>query len=115
MIAFKALLVAGLLLVTIAYLTRGRSAGRDRALVLVLFSGLAVAVVFPEITSWLAKRLGVGRGADLAFYLGFLLLFFLVGIQRARLQRQDRTITTLVRELAILKAKQPERRDEPPA
>jgi hypothetical protein len=116
MIAFKALVIAGLLSVTTVYLTRGRSLWRDRLLVLLMFAFLVVAVVFPNTTEFLARHLGVGRGVDLAFYVGFLLLFFLVGMQRARLRTQERTITTIVRELAILKARKPDprqRRDEP--
>jgi hypothetical protein len=107
MIAFKAVVIAGLVAVTGVYLTRGRSLWRDRFLVLFLFVCLVVAVVFPATTAVLADYVGVGRGVDLAFYVGFLLLFFLVGIQRARLRMQERTLSTIVRELAILRAKPP--------
>jgi hypothetical protein len=104
MILFKALLIAGVVLVALLYLARGRSPWRDRFVVVVLMSGLVVAVLVPDVTSVVAQHLGVGRGVDLAFYVGFLLLFFLVAMQRARIREQDRTITTIVREIALLRA-----------
>ena len=70
MILFKVLLIGGLTGVALLYLTRGRSPWRDRFVVLVLMSGLVVAVLVPRITSLIAERLGVGRGVDLAFYVG---------------------------------------------
>lgn len=105
MTAFKALAIAGLAVAATIYITRGRSPRRDRVVVLVLVAGLVVAVLVPHVTSIVAHHLGVGRGVDLAFYVGFLLLFFLVGMQRARLREQDRTITEIVRELALLRAR----------
>jgi len=108
MILFKVLLIAGVTAIALLYLARGRSPWRDRVVVLVLMSGLVVAVLLPDVTSVVAEHLGVGRGVDLAFYVGFLLLFFLVAMQRARIREQDRTITTIIRELALLRARRPD-------
>ena len=112
MILFKVLLIAGVISVALLYLARGRSPWRDRFVVLVLMAGLVVAVLVPDFTSVIAEHLGVGRGVDLAFYVGFLLLFFLVAMQRARIREQDRTITTIVREIALLKARSPTDADD---
>jgi hypothetical protein len=100
----KVLLIAGLVAGSAIYLTRGRSPWRDRVVVFVLAGGLVIAVLVPHLTSVIARHLGVGRGVDLAFYVGFLLLFFVVGLQRARIREQDRTITTIIREIALLRA-----------
>ena len=112
LLVFKLLLIAAAALAARYYLTKTRSAGRDRLIVIVLLLGLIVGVVDPETTSWVAKQLGIGRGVDLAFYVGFLLLFFLVGVQRVRLREQQRSIATMVRELALLRARTPGSRAE---
>ena len=112
-IVFKIGLLVGLLAIVRVYFVRARTPRRDRLLVLLMFGGLALAVVQPSTTSWLATRLGVGRGVDLAFYVGFMLLFFVAATQRAHLREQEHTIATLVREIALLRAHSPSG-DEPP-
>lgn len=113
MIAFRLVLIAAVAGVAVFYLTRGRSPWRDRVVVLVLSGVLVTAIIVPHVTSVVARWMNVGRGVDLAFYLGFLLLFFLVAIQRIRIREQDRTITTIVRELALLKARLPDEQEDP--
>jgi len=60
-----------------------------------------VAVLWPAMTTRVARALGIGRGADLVLYcsvvtmvMGFLMVY-------ARIRRLRREITLLVRELAI--------------
>ncbi|MCB9802589.1 DUF2304 domain-containing protein [Candidatus Nomurabacteria bacterium] len=67
------------------------------------FLWLAILLVFwvPEITSYLANFLGVGRGADLIIYLSIVVIFYLIFKIFIRLNKTDRQITKLVREDAI--------------
>ncbi len=107
LLVFKlGLIVVGLLIARF-YLTKTRSAVRDRLIVLTLVVGLLVAVIDPQTTTWVANRVGIGRGADLVFYLGFLFLLFLAGAQRVRLREQQKAIVGIVRELALLRARTP--------
>ncbi len=108
LLIFKLGLIAGALLAARYFVTRSRSAWRDRVIVLVLVLGLVVAVIAPEMTTWAAAQLGVGRGVDLAFYVGFLLLFVIVGAQRVRIRDQHRALVTIIRELALLRARAPD-------
>ena len=64
---------------------------------------LVVAVVFwqPDITSYVANWLGVGRGADLAVYLSILAIFYLLFRIFVRLNKIDAEITKVVRKDAI--------------
>ena len=64
---------------------------------------LLVAVVFwqPETTSYVANRLGIGRGADLAVYLSILAIFYLLFRIFVRLNKIDAEITKVVRKDAI--------------
>lgn len=103
----KLILLVGLVIVVRFYVRSPRSTLRDRLIVIPLALLLAAAVIYPELTSGVADLVGVGRGVDLAFYLGFLLIYFIVGMLRTQLTEQERKITSLVRELALLRASAP--------
>lgn len=68
-----------------------------------LIGWLAVVVVFwwPGLTSWLALKLGIGRGVDLAMYIAILILFYLLFKIYVRLDSQQREIGKIVSHLAI--------------
>ena len=60
-------------------------------------------VIFPDVTSKVAQKLGVGRGTDLLFYL-FVVLFYLTALVFvAQIRRLNRQLTELAREIALLK------------
>ncbi len=68
---------------------------------------LMVLLVFwqPEITSYLANILGIGRGADLVVYLAVLVIIYLLFRVFVRLNKIEAEITKLVREDAIKNVK----------
>jgi hypothetical protein len=71
----------------------------------VLWSSAALAVAFPDLTVMVARVLGIARGADLVFYcsiLGMFVGFFAVYI---KLRRIERTITLIVRHVALVEAR----------
>lgn len=61
-------------------------------------------VLNPQISSEIAKVLGVGRGADLVFYLWTVLSALLIANIHFRLRYQKELLTTLARDLALLSA-----------
>ena len=61
---------------------------------------LLVLALNPGISSYFAKALGVERGTDLIVYLSIIALFYLVYAIYKRVDKQDKEITRLVRELA---------------
>ncbi len=67
----------------------------------------AIAIVFPEMTSDIAKVLGVGRGADLLLY--GMVVFFIgyVIAARADRSRMHQQLTELARAQAIASAPPP--------
>ena len=67
---------------------------------------LSVLLVFwqPDITSYLANFLGIGRGADLIIYIAILVLVYLVFRVFVRLQKLEKDLTKLIREEAIKNA-----------
>lgn len=92
---------AVLLLVTILAAARGWATRREAFLWSLVWLAAGVAVIWPDITDAIAKRLGIGRGADLVLYsavvvmmVGFLMIYM-------RLRHLRREMTLLVRHLAI--------------
>lgn len=104
MTAIKVVLLVGVLVLMRLYLLAPRSSLRDRLILGPLSGLLVLAVLYPDATTWAAHRLGVSRGADLLFYLGFLVVFFVLGTLRIQVREQQAEITTLVRHLSLLRA-----------
>lgn len=69
----------------------------------VVWSGIAVVSLFPNIISFLSRTTGVGRPIDLFVYGGIILLFYLVFRIYVKAEQQEQNITKLVRDLALRK------------
>jgi hypothetical protein len=67
-----------------------------------------VLLLNPDMTTVLANRLGIGRGADLMLYVMFFFMFWAHYQQYLRYKRVESHITLLVRELAIARADVPQ-------
>lgn len=105
MTGIQFLLIGGVILIFIYYLSRIRSAFFD-LIALFIFSGLAIFfILFPEYTNIIANKLGVGRGADLLFYICILFFLFIIIKLFARIRRMEKIITDLVRQQSIKDAK----------
>ncbi|GII22472.1 DUF2304 domain-containing protein [Planosporangium mesophilum] len=61
----------------------------------------AVAVVYPEATTWVAHLFGVGRGADLLLYALIVTFVFAVINFYLRLRESEQRVTELARAVAI--------------
>lgn len=84
--------------------------GRFRAKELSLFAfffwlifWLAVAVVVwqPRLSTEIANLVGVGRGADLIMYVSVAVLFYLIFRISVRIEKMEKNITKVVREIAL--------------
>lgn len=72
-----------------------------------IWLGGAVAVAAPELTTELASRLGIRRGADFVSYVAVFVMFLGFYMGYMRLRRLDRNLTLLVRRLALAGAQRP--------
>jgi len=63
-----------------------------------------VMIAFPDSTTWLAHRLGVGRGADLVFYVSLVTFGFLISLIFKKIRGLEANLTNLIREIAIERA-----------
>lgn len=98
------LLIAGVLLLAVYSYRLFRSSYLD-AILIILFLGTGVFFIFfPDTTTKVAHLLGVGRGADMIFYLSILFFAFLILKLYAKVRKLQQEVTTLVRKESIDKA-----------
>jgi small membrane protein len=73
---------------------------------IILFSVLGIFFIFfPEKSTEISKRIGVGRGADLILYIFIVSVFFtLIGLY-SRIRTLKEQMTILIRQQAIRDAK----------
>ena len=101
MTAIQIILITGIILLVIYYLMLMRSAVAELAFLIVV-SGISVFfILFPNKTNIIANKLGVGRGADLLFYVCILLFLFFVLKLFVRIKRLEKKLTEIVRKDAI--------------
>jgi hypothetical protein len=105
----SALLVAALA-ITVKRARQGAIGRWSAALWSLLWVAAAAAILRPEATSMLASLVGVGRGVDVVTYFSIIFLFALLFRVFLRIEKLERDITRLVREIGLEK-RRGERRD----
>lgn len=93
------------LLGIVLYVSRLRNELTDRLVMLVIIGLGAVFILWPELTTLIANRIGIGRGADMILYLFILFSLFFFVHTLAEINRLTKTVTTLAREIAIQNAR----------
>jgi small membrane protein len=101
----QVILLAGLIITLISYFRWFRSAASDKILIaLILLTGM-MFVIFPELTTKIANRLGVGRGADLLFYLSIIAFGYSTLLLYSKIRALEKKLTEFVRKQALDEAK----------
>ncbi|HYF32396.1 MAG TPA: DUF2304 domain-containing protein [Chitinophagaceae bacterium] len=101
------ILIIGLLLILISYFRWFRSAVMDKLLIAAIMVAGIVLVVFPNVTTRLASWLGVGRGADLVFYLFIVAFCYLILLVYAKIKKLEQQLAELARRQALMDAQSP--------
>jgi small membrane protein len=100
MSGIQVILIGGVVAIFLYYVFRLRNAFLD-LLALSLFAAAGIFfILFPEYTNVIAKKLNVGRGADLLFYICILFFLFVILKLFARIRRLEQSLTELVRQQA---------------
>jgi hypothetical protein len=108
-VLIKILLIAAVLGVG-AVLIRGHGARRQalRRLGLVVFALVAVAsIIEPDALTWVARKINVGRGADLLLYILIVVFFSYVATRYVKDARTQDQITAIARRVALDQAPPP--------
>jgi small membrane protein len=94
------ILLSGFAFLALYFFTKLRNRITDVLIFLSLVLLGVVFVLFPEWTNIIAKRLGVGRGADLVFYTCIIAFSFIVMMLYSKIRKLEQTITQLIRNKA---------------
>lgn len=74
----------------------------EKLLAVIFFVAALLFLIFPEILTFVAHLLGIGRGSDFVVYISVVLLFWLAIRTHLRINKLEKDITTIVSELALL-------------
>ena len=66
-----------------------------------------VAVLWPQLTTYVANAVGVGRGTDLVLYVFVMVFIYNAVATTQRMHRLEYQLTVLTRELALQRAEHP--------
>jgi hypothetical protein len=73
----------------------------------VVWVGAAVIISHPATSTFVADLVGIGRGADLVIYVGFLIAFYLIFRIHLMLNRVEQEITQIVSTMALEQLREP--------
>lgn len=108
MTGIQLVLLTGVAFISLYFVIRLKKKLLDLVLLVILISTAVVFIIWPELTTALAKKLGVGRGADLIFYTSILIFWFVLLKLYARIRLLEKSFTQIIREDAIKKAGSPD-------
>lgn len=109
MTKFQVIGILSMLFILVSYFRSFSRGAIDKILiVLMLITGI-IFFFYPELTNQLAHFLGVGRGADLIFYLSILGFGYLFMLLYARIRKLEGQITSIVRKQSLDSLNKPEK------
>ncbi len=95
------ILLTGLLAILVSYFRWFRTAAFDKLLIaLILLTGI-VFVISPELTNTIAHKLGVGRGADLLFYLAIVGFGYALLLLYSKMRAIEKKLTEIIRTQSL--------------
>ena len=103
---FKYILLFILSLFLIYVLLLPKQTMLRKVFILIFVTAMLVFSVSPNLSTAIANYLGVGRGADLLFYLSHLVLFFIAFMYYLKFKDMEIRFAQLVRHIAISESAQ---------
>jgi small membrane protein len=97
---FQILITISVFLV-LALISRSRDLIAQRFFTIVITLAGIYFVVFPNDASKIAHLVGIGRGADLIFYLFIIFSWFWFASTSAKMRKMEKRLTEIVRAMAI--------------
>jgi hypothetical protein len=113
-VIIRVLLLAGLAAIGYLVFLRRNKLPFHIVTVFALLAAGGLAVLFPESTDQIANAVGVGRGVDLITYVLEVAVMFVLIHYYTKFVELQRQLTTLTREMAILRAELDKVRDDKP-
>ena len=97
-------LITAVVLVAIYFFVRLQNSILDFLLLLAMVNAALVFIFLPDLTNAIAHRMGVGRGADLIFYLSIVIFWFVIIKLYVRIRKLEKIVTDVVRKDALNEA-----------
>lgn len=101
MTRFQIIGMAALVFILFSYFRRFRRTTIDKLLVVLMLLTGIFFVLYPETTNKLAHFLGIGRGADLIFYMAILYFGYILLVLYAKIKKLEDQIVVIVRKQAL--------------
>ena len=106
MTGIQIILLTGISFISIYFILSLRKRLLDIVLLAIMIICAFVFILWPDITNIIAHKLGVGRGADLVFYISIIIFWFIVLKLYIRVRRLEKTFTEIIRKDALADAKE---------
>lgn len=101
----QVILLLALVITLISYFRWLRSAALDKMLIAVIVLAGMAFVIFPDTTTRVAVFLGVGRGADLLFYMAIVAFGYLILLLYSKIKKLESQLADLIRRQTLHEAK----------
>jgi hypothetical protein len=99
------IILIALIVAVIVYIFTVRSVSRDRTAMLTLAAVGCILVIWPGLSTDVARAVGIGRGTDLLFYLFVVFCLFRFVSTAAEMRRVNDRVTRVVRDSALQTAR----------
>ena len=103
MTGIQIVLLTGIVFIGLYFIIRWKKRVLDIILLLMMIGSAIISIVWPSIPQKVADKLGVGRGADLVFYLSILIFWFVVLKLYIRIRNLEQSFAEFIRTDAINK------------
>lgn len=101
MSGIQLLLLTGVVFIGLYFITRLKKRLLDIFLLFILVAAGIIFILWPDVTNTIARKLNVGRGADLIFYISILIFWFVILKLYARMRRMEQALTDMARKQAL--------------
>jgi small membrane protein len=109
MTKFQVIGILSMLFILVSYFRSIRRPAIAKIIVsLILITGI-VFFLYPELTNQLAHYLGIGRGADLIFYLSILGFAYLFILLYSKIRRLETQLASVIRNESLESMRKPEK------
>jgi hypothetical protein len=94
--------IVAIMLIRLVFKRKSREINNNYFVIWLIIWLLAMLLIlFPDIASYFADTVGVGRGVDLIIYISIIAIFYLQFKLLMRIEKLEKDITHITRHLAI--------------
>ena len=97
----QVVLLIGIGLISFIFIRKSRGKGFNIFFLVVAALVSAVFVIRPDLTTKIARLLGVGRGTDFVVYISIMVFWYFIVQLFARIRRLEQMMTEILRKDAI--------------